>query len=161
MSRESERLRVKQALERSGYDWLFRFWGKTEDRNLDRIRADLKKFADEYRRRFGERPDPFDLLEVNPAKGAAFFHPDTLAASVDLKIAVWRILYGWEPVRVEFRYEAGKPTFLKVVLRPPYGHDEEEYASDHYADFRVLRHLGVGGVNDQLHLDGYYARSKL
>jgi hypothetical protein len=160
MSKASERLRIKQALEQTGNSWLFRFWGEAEAKNLEKIRLDLEEFAKEYQRRFGERPDPFELLQVNPWKGAAFFHVDTLSASVEMKVLVWRILLGCEIARVEFRYEAGKPSFVKVVLRPPYGQGEEEYTSRHFADFWVLRHFGTSGVNDQLHLAGYYARAK-
>ncbi len=77
-----------------------------------------------------------------------------------MKIVVWRILLGWEIERLEFKYEAGQPSLLKVTLRPPSGRGKEEYTSRHFADFRVLRHFGASGANDQLILSGYYAVPK-
>src|SRR5262249_36926182 len=121
MSKTSERLRLKNALQQAGNAWLFRFWGPDEGRNLDRIRRDLEEFCREYEQRFQERPDPFNLLETNPWKGTAFFHADTLIASVEMKIVVWRVLMGCEIARIEFKYEMGRPSLLRVTLRPPYG----------------------------------------
>jgi hypothetical protein len=157
MRKADRRERLKSALEKAGSGWVFRYWGNDTARNLDRVAADLDRFIQEYHRLFGERPDPYLLMEENPLKGAAFFQVDTLLASVEMKVMVWRILLGCEIAQVKWTYEAGKGSSLKVVLRPPYGGKEESYTGQQPADFRVLRHFGATGVDGQLILQGYYA----
>jgi hypothetical protein len=153
----STRDRLKEAIEKAGSAWIFRYWGSDVEKNVDHIAVDLDRFAREYQRRFKERPDPLELMDVNPLKGAAFFQIDTLMVSVEMKIMVWRILLGCEVARVEFKYEAGKPPKFSVTLCPPYGEKEEYYEGKQASDFRVLRHFGVTGVGNQLFLQGYYA----
>jgi hypothetical protein len=157
MATATIRGRLKEAIEKAGSAWIFRYWGNDVDKNLDRVAADLERFTREYHRRYRERPDPLELLEVNPLKGAAFFQIDTLMVSIEMKIMIWRILLGCEIAKVEFRYEAGKLPFFSVSLRPPYGDDEERFRGEKASDFRVLRHFGITGVEDQLFLQGYYA----
>lgn len=150
--------RLKEAISQSGNAWLFRFWGRAERQNLSKLRSEITEFMDEYERRFGQRPDPFDLLALTPWKGAAFFHVDTLAASLQIKIAVWRILAGFKIIRVDFRWQEGQSSNFQVVLRPPGGSQgsDETYESNHWADFRVLRHFGPSAVDQKLYLAGYY-----
>ena len=157
MSKASQRQRLRDALHEADSDWILSFWGKEQDKNLDRVLGDLDQFADEYAKRFRERPDPFKLLAENPLKGAAFFQIDTLRLSAEMKVMVWRILLGCEITRVEFRYAAGRKPTLRVTLRPPYGQGEEEYTGGEPTDFRILRHFGSSGADDQLFLEGYYA----
>jgi hypothetical protein len=156
MSKASVREKVRSALERAGSGWIFRYWGNDAEKNLDKVTADLDRFAREYHRRFGERPDPLTLVEENPWKGAVFFQIDTLLLSTEMKIMIWRLLLGCEITRVDFKYRAGREWSLSVALRTPYGGDEEVYAGQQPSDFRVLRHLGVTGVGDQVYLQGYY-----
>jgi hypothetical protein len=157
MNKARIRERLRGALQQTGGAWIFPFWAEDANANLDRLAADLEDFAQQYKQRFGERPDPFALLEENPLKGAAFFQIDTLLLSADMKIMVWRILLGCEIARVEFRYHAGAEPALLVVLQPPYGQRQERYEGQKAADFRVLRHFGTTGVNGKLFLQGYYA----
>jgi hypothetical protein len=157
LSKAAMRSQLKSILEKAGGGWVFRYWGNDADRNLDKIAVDLRKFVQEYHRRFGEKPDPLTLMEENPQKGVAFFHVDTLLVSVEMKIMIWRILLGCEIAKVEFKYEVGKPPVLSITLSPPYGVDKEHYASQQPADYRVLRHIGATAVNGQLFLQGYYA----
>ena len=153
----TERGRLKAALEKSGSDWVFRYWGAEAEKNLDRVSQEIERFLRAYRRRFGEKPDPYALLDSNPPKGAAFFQMDSLLVSVEMKIMIWRILLGCEIARVEFKYRVGQVPSLTVALVPPYGQGEEIYTGQQPSDFRVLRHLGVTGVEGQLFLQGYYA----
>src|SRR4051812_11832418 len=139
---------IREAFIESGSDWIFRFWGDNTDENFEKVRQDIDKFIREYKKRFGERPDPFHLLKVNPLKGTVFFQIDTFMVSVEMKIMMWRILLGCEILKVDFNYEAGKRPSFRVVLRPPYGGHEETYTGKDPGDFRVLRHFGISGVDD-------------
>jgi hypothetical protein len=147
---------VREAFVKSGSDWIFRFWGDETDKNLDKVRQDIDRFTREYKKRFGENPDPYHLLKVNPLKGAVFFQIDTFMVSVEMKIVIWRILLGCEIVKVHLSYESGKRFLFRITLRPPYGGQEETYIGKQPGDFRVLRHFGVSRVDDQLLLHGYF-----
>lgn len=151
-----DRATVRDALGKTGSGWLLSYWGQDADKHLDKIVAELKGFVQEYRRRFKETPDLFDLVEGNPAKAAAFFQLDTLMASREMKIMVWRLLLGGEIAELEFRYKAGADTSFRVQLVSPYG-EEETYQSEDASDLRVLRHVGLTGVGGQFALQGYYA----
>lgn len=156
MTKTKEIARLKEALEEAGSGWIFDFWGGDLDKNLDMVRRDIEDFAREYERRFGDRPDPYNLVQENASKAAAFFQIDTLMASVEMKIMIWRVLLGCEIASVEFGYEAGAKPSLVIQLRPPYGGKLEKYTGQP-SDFRVLRHFGVTHVNGELFLQGYYA----
>jgi hypothetical protein len=161
MTKATRRERLRLALQKSGSDWVFRYWGSEAERNLDRLAADLDQFVHHYRQRYGDRPDPVELLDSNPTKGAAFFQVDTLRASPEMKVLVWRLLLGYEITRLECHYRAGHSFRLKVTIRSPYGSNEESYESTDPSDFRILRHIGLIGVGDQTHLQGYYAARNL
>src|SRR5437899_13098459 len=117
MSATIDRTQVKKAIEDAGESWLFSYWGADSERHLDGVRAQLTEFLDEYERRFGERPDPFTLLQTDPYKGKAFFQNDTFMVSVEMKILIWRILLGGEIVGVNFEYEIFKQPRSCVTLR--------------------------------------------
>lgn len=151
-----DRVRVRAALEKTGSGWLLSYWGQDTDKHLDKIVAELRGFVQEYRRRFKETPDILGLVDVNPAKAAAFFQLDTLSASREMKIMIWRLLLGGDIVELAFRYKAGEPSSLRVCLVTPYG-EEETYQSEDASDFRILRHVGLTGVGEQSLLQGYYA----
>jgi len=150
------RIRLKRAIKEAGGEWILRVWGNERDSILDRISKDIDDFAKEYERLFGDKADPWELLKLNPTKAAAFFHMDTLSASVDMKVMVWRILLGCEIVEVRFDYQTGVASKLFIKLRAPNGQEPEEYESSLLRDFAVLRHLGTTVSGGKLVLQGYY-----
>jgi hypothetical protein len=156
MSAVADRARVRQALETAGNWWFLDHAGAQVDDLLDTLGQGIREFIDEYKRRFGEEPDPFGLVEANPVTGMAFFQVDTLRASVEMKIMVWRVLLGSDIDRIRMEYDAGGRFFLSIIIRTPYG-GSETYESSNGWDFRVLRHLGATAVNGRMMLQGYYA----
>jgi|SRR5579884_2108929 len=155
-ARTLDRATVRAALEKTGSGWLLSYWGQDADKQLDKLVAQLKDFAQEYRRRFKETPDLLELVDVNPAKAAAFFQLDTLMASRTMKVMIWRLLLGSEIAELEFRYKADEPASFRIRLVTPYG-EEETYQSNDASDFRILRHIGITGIGGQSTLQGYYA----
>ncbi len=151
-----DRAAVRAALDKTGNGWLLSYWGQDADKHLNKVVAELKSFVRAYRRRFKDTPDILGLVEVNPIKAAAFFQTDTLLASCEMKIMIWRLLLGSDISELEFRYRVGEPISFRIVLVTPYG-DEETYQSEDASDFRILRHIGVTGVGEQSLLQGYYA----
>jgi hypothetical protein len=159
MTKTGDTARLRQALEKTGNAWLFRFWGSEAEKALEGMRRTLAKFSREYSRRFPAegKPDPFHLLDVNPEKAAAFFQADTFDLSTEMQILVWRILnVGCEIASVEFSFASGRSPRLLVVLRSPSGR-KESYRGQGPADYRVLRHFGSFLLNNRLALEGYYA----
>src|SRR5205823_1752583 len=128
--------RLQEALEKSGNHSLLDFWGTTADRHLKKITSQLEAFAREYKRRFKDVPDFFGLLDTNTAKAAAFFQADTLLASREMKIMIWRILVGCEIKQIELKYKAGSGLFLQMKLGSPTGEDET-YTTRETSDCRV------------------------
>jgi len=147
---------VEGALQRARLEWLLAYWGADKGARLAQLARDISDFIEEYAARFKHRPDPFKLLDENPEKGKAFFQFDSLMASREAKIVIWRILLGCEIKQLHFDYDRRGDTRLKIQLLSPYG-EREEYESQHWADFRVLRHLGTMQANQRLRLEGYYA----
>src|SRR5438477_11872403 len=143
MSATIDRMQVKQALENAGGSWLFDYWGDDTERHLEGVGAQIAEFADEYERRFGERPDPFLLLQTDLYKGKAFFQSDTFMVSVEMKILIWRILMGGEIVRVKFDYEIFKQPHFSVILRTLSDEEDPPYVGTGIWDFKVLRHFGA------------------
>jgi hypothetical protein len=156
MSQPIRRDRLKSALEATGNAWGLQREGAWVEEGIARLEQELDEFAQAYQQRFGDRPDPFALLETDRYKGAAFFSPDTLRASVEMKIMIWRILLGSEILRIDFRYELRGATTLEVTLCGLTG-EKETYRSQVPFDFKVLRHIGATGINGNLILQGYYA----
>jgi len=157
MSTTADNSKVKHALESAGQSWIFSFWGENAEKNLDRIHGDIEKFRREYRKRFGESPDPYALLDDNPVKAAAFFQIDTLQSSIEMQIMIWRILLGCDIVGVDFHYRQGIPPTFTATLRPPYSDDSETYDGQSPGDVRVLRHFGFVSNSEQLFFQGYHA----
>jgi hypothetical protein len=147
---------VEDALHRAGLTWLVDYWGADKTEYLDETRQAISDFIDYYQHRFGQEPDPIRLMEENPIKGRAFFQFDTLMASPAMKAMAWRILEGCDVARIDLHYDREATLSLKVCLRTPDG-DNEEYSSNHWADFRVLRHFGTVKSENRLSIDGYYA----
>jgi len=157
----SDTQQLEKALVDAGHSRLIEYWGTGKTAFLTNIQKGLNSFVDEYAKRYADRPNPFLLLEENPIKGRAFFQFDTLSASVEMKIMVWRILLGYDVIKVDFHYDQNQEPVLSIQLRNPYavGQDEEyeEYRAKHWADFRVLRHLGTVKSDGRLRFEGYYA----
>jgi hypothetical protein len=163
MNDQEKRGRVRAALEDAGRGRVTSEPEQVADQRVDQTLRDVEEFVQEHLRRFGEQPDPYSLLQANPSKGKAFFHTDSLTASMEMKIMIWRILLGCEIMRVHFDYELGKKPDFTVVLRAPDG-SEEKYRGTGTWDFRVLRHMGAAGVRfgatgaqQGLVLQGFYA----
>jgi hypothetical protein len=153
MSASIDAAAVRTALEKTGQDKVLRLWSKDGDQKLRKIAAGLKEFVREYRRRFKETPDVLGLLDENELMARAFFHRDTLMASCEMKIMVWRLLMGGEIRAVDFRYRAGKRSAVRVqLLTSPPDWRKETYESADALDFRVLRHVGLAFDR----LQGYY-----
>jgi hypothetical protein len=148
--------RLRDSLVSLDATWNHWLRGPEGDRWLDQIANDLGAFAAEYARRFGERPDPLSLVESDPIRGKAFLQFDTLLASVEMKIMIWRVLQGADIRRVEFHYAADTDSQLSVTIRAP-GEGDETYHGIPFPDFKVLRHFGMMGRNGKLLLQGYYA----
>ena len=148
---------VEKALRKTGNDWIFGSWGEYKEKHLREISRDLSRFSKEYRKRFGETADPFLLLEENSPKGSAFFQFDTLRVSLEMKIAVWRILFGSEIRKIDFQYETGKAASFSITLDSPKQMKAETYRGSSPQDFRILRHLGIVYIGDELQLQGYFA----
>lgn len=147
---------VRIALEKTGQDLVLRLWSKDVGQQLRKIAAGLKEFVHEYRRRFNETPDILGLIDENMLMAKAFFHRDTLMASCEMKIMVWRLLMGGEITAVDFKYRAGKRNTVRVQILSHLDWRKERYESTDILDFRVLRHLGLAGEPGQGSLQGYY-----
>jgi hypothetical protein len=152
--------RLKKAIASTGGSWLLDLWDPDPQAELKFLETGLEEFVREYQQRFGDRPDPFALLESNPTKATAFFHMDTLMLSTEMKIMVWRILLGCEIIQVDLQYRADLEPSLLVVLRPPYGKTEERYRSNRGLDYQVFRHFGMAGIFSKFILQGYYAGTR-
>ena len=137
--------RSKNILDAPGWDHYFAKWADS-----------LNSFIEAYRQRFGEVPDPIGLLSSSPAKGAAFWELDTLRLSVQMKIAVWRILSGLEIVAVNLEVEPER-FHLSIRLGIWFGNSDEHYDSLNSEDIRLLRHFGTIEMGDKTRFQGYYA----
>jgi hypothetical protein len=153
--------RLRKALERTGNTWLLKYWGRESEKQLKKLGKNLEEFQRNYATRFKETPDVFGLVEDNPTKAAAFFQLDTLYASSEMKILIWRLLLGAEIDQIELKYKSGTGKMsLRIILSAPFdveGIQKEEYETSNTTDYRVLRHFGLTGVNGHFELQGYYA----
>jgi len=159
MTAVADKTRLKEALEKSGSGWIFGYWGEEAEKHLKKLAADLGSFQREYKRRFKETPDVFALVDVNPPKAAAFFHLDSLRASREMKILIWRLMLGADIEQIDLKYKAGKVFALRITLIAPCDveeEDKEEYVTTSTSDFRVLRHFGLIGVEGGFEIQGYY-----
>lgn len=149
---------LRDSLEKSGSGWLLGYWGAEATTRLTQLASELDEFVAEYERRFGEAISPVELLRANPDQGRAFFQPDTLASSLEMKLMVYRILMGLEIVALEFHHEREGNTSLTVTLENPFDDPKrvEVYHGQGF-DFRVLRRFGAVEINGRFQLQGYYA----
>lgn len=156
MTSTIDRNQLENVLRDAGLEWLVKYWGNRKDEHLETTVQGLEEFAEEYNRRFGERPDPLTLVQKNRDKGKAFFQLDTLLLSPQFKVAVWRILLGCEVAELEVKYTQNSGSSIQLTLRTPHG-EQEKYESHYWHDFRVLRHFGLTGINERPLLQGYFA----
>jgi hypothetical protein len=149
---------VGQAFQETGSGWVLRF--DDRDAILAQAAREIDEFIAAYRERFGETPDPFALLEANPAKAAAFFQTFTGAAiSIEMRLMIWMVIHGAEFVELHFAYRGPGVAEIRVVILPPGGRqtEPEVFKSADLWDFQVLRHIGLLAVDGVPILDGYYA----
>jgi hypothetical protein len=164
MATKSERERVEDAFRRTGCGWILEAADhelavhRERDSLLDAVTLEIEEFRKEYYVRFGERPDPFDLLRENEEKAVAFFQSFTgPPMSVDARIVIWRLLIGFELLSLELNYKKRQGFQVRFVVGARHGTPDKEYTTDNPWDFSILRHLGMYTVSGKLVLDGYYA----
>jgi hypothetical protein len=146
---------LRHILEASDATWKHALSEPVGEQWLTNVAERLDAFAAEYERRFGNRPDPLRAFSADPVDVAAFFQIDTVTASIEIMIMVWRVLSGCELERIDFNYVKDRAWHLKVELRTPDG-GREAYQGTEPFDFKVLRHFGVSASNGRLLLLGYY-----
>ena len=146
---------VADAFRRTGSGWILD--DPQRDRILAGVAREIDEFVASYRQRFHDTPQPFDLVERNVTKATAFFQAFVGPPhSIEVRMMIWRVLVGADIVSVRFDYTRGAPPQLAIVTATPYG-ERDEFRSDNLWDFRVMRHIGILGVDGQAILDGYYA----
>ncbi|MBI3463562.1 MAG: hypothetical protein HY000_10965 [Planctomycetes bacterium] len=148
-------LQIQEVLDKNPY-WSHVFWlrgGATE--TVQGIAAEIGAFQDEYFRRFGERPDPIALVKSDYKKGAVFFDPVTVDASLSFKVMIWRILIGCHILGVNFSYQRRGQSSLEITLRSFDGH-LEPYHAEKWWDYHVLQHISIKAINNELFLGGFY-----
>jgi|SRR5579864_3810260 len=145
--------RLREAIRVIGSGWLADVPENLQVQMLEDFCRGLNEFVEQYSLRFKETPDPFALRD--PLKGRAFFDFDTLRASTNIKILIWRILLGYEIGRVHLDYDSESETKLTFWLQTPEG--DEEYSGVPFQDFPVLRHFGILTANGRFLLQGFYA----
>lgn len=151
----TDREALKDAINRTGRERELALPGG--DAVLDRWCAGLDEFVAHYQQRFGDVVDPFAWWGANPAKARAFFEPDTLSLSSEMKAAVWRMLLGFDIRKVELVYQLSAASVLRVELSAPGSDHAEVFESHTPEDAKLLRHLGSIRVNGQFQLQGYHA----
>ena len=150
-----DREKLKEAITRTGRGRELSITGA--DAVLDRWQISLDAFVTYYANRFNETVNPFDWWQANPTKARAFFEPDTLSLSAEMKAAVWRILLGFDIRKVELVYQASAPSLVRLELSAPHDSGTETFESTAPEDAKLLRHLGSIRVNGQFQLQGYHA----
>ena len=124
------------------------------------MQQELGKFIRCYREYFPteDSPDPLAMAEENPTKAAAFFHPETLVLSAEMRVMAWRLLHGDEIQYLHFNYEVGKPHEFRIGLHSFSGKTVEYHSSEWFNVF-ALRHFGIAVHKGLLALRGYYTNS--
>ena len=159
MNHQSSLSDLRKAIDETGNGWWLDELGEDSDSVLGVLALEIELFRASYGQRFGEEADPYSLIKANPLKARAFFQPDTLRLTTEMKIAVWRIMRGCEVQRIDFHFDADadEVASLTLTLRPPHGPDEE-YKGFPFRDYCMLRHLGMTfGRKNNLAFNGYYS----
>jgi hypothetical protein len=146
---------VAEALEGTGCGWVLT--DPQKDRILTGVAREIDEFVAAYAHRFHVTPEPFNLLQDNPTKAAAFFQAFVGPPhSLDIRLLIWHLLAGAEIVSVHFAYERRGESRLVVRTETPY-EEPAQFVSNDVWDFRVFRHIGLLGIDNHAILDGYYA----
>ena len=147
---------IAAAFQKAGCGWILKFGD--HKRILTGVAKDVDEFIEEYRDRFGESPDPFGLLEKNPLKGSAFFQCLAGARlSLEIRLAIWRILLGAEIGSLSLEYRRADIFDLRITLELPYDGKPEDYHGSQLGDFQMLRHLGTLTIDGKPVFEGFYA----
>lgn len=155
MSTPTEPAEVERAFMETGNGWILNMAGRGAI--LKQVAREIDEFIIEYKRRFGNPPDPFALLDENPVKAAGFFELYTNPPiSMDMRVAVWQLIHGADIHSVQFAYDRDRGTELVIKLTSGRRRTLEEYRGDSLADFVVIKHIGVLTLNGREVLDGYY-----
>jgi hypothetical protein len=152
-------LRVQDALQRTDCGWILEDIEETErEELLATIAREIEVFREEYDKRFGHRPNPFELLDEMGERAIAFFQSFIgPPLSLDIRIAIWRLLVGCEIRSLEIRYRKKDSFEVRIIVGQRHEPPDPDYVTSNPWDFIVLRHMGVMTVNGKLVLDGYYA----
>ena len=128
---------------------------------LQEVAKNMDDFRNEYERRFGDVPDPFEFLKENPEKGASFIQ--WIAGeklSTDVTILIWRILAGAEILSVNYQYAKDNKSILVIELEPlPEIRScvgPEIYRSENAADFHLLAEFRMLLFNHKPYLVGSF-----
>ncbi|HEV3164274.1 MAG TPA: hypothetical protein VGZ22_09610, partial [Isosphaeraceae bacterium] len=127
MSTPTTRETLLKAIADTGGTWLSSYSEELQAQMLQGYIRNIDEFRAEYQRRFREYPDPFALLKEYPHRAKAFFHHDTLHTSSEIKIMIWRILFGCEIKRIHLDYNSEGDTELTFWVQQPPDGDEEKY----------------------------------
>jgi hypothetical protein len=153
MPNSTDRADVERAFRATGNGWILEM--VEPGPLMAQVAIEIDEFIAEYNRRFGQAPDPFALVDQNPDKAAAFFELYTNPpVSMDMRIAVWRLIHGADIQSVRFVYERDEETELGITLKTECG--MEEYRGSSLGDFEIIRHFGMLTHNGKEILDGYY-----
>lgn len=163
MSTATNVAQVQDAFQRTGCAWILEDVEDSErEELLAAVTREIEEFRDEYERRFGLRPDPFELLTENSEKATAFFQAFTgPPLSLSIRIAVWRLLFGCEIRSLDVSYRKKASFEARIVIGPRHEQADPEYMTTNPWDFVILRHLGIMTISGKLVLDGYYALTDL
>lgn len=156
----TELTELQKVLEQVSPIWSHTFWLRGgAEQTVTAILAGIQEFQEEYFRRFGEKPDPYSLLRSDWKKGAVFFDPVAVDASLNFKVMIWRILIGCPILKVNFSYQRRGQTrgesSLKITLRS-FEDKTEDYEAEKWWDYHVLQHISIKAINDELFLGGFY-----
>jgi hypothetical protein len=159
MPRHTSTEAVERAFDATGCGWILEM--SARESILKQVALELDEFIEEYTRRFNQAPDPFGLIDENPQKAAAFFETFTNPPiSLEMRLAVWRLIIGAdiEAVRFDYRKGQGLEFVIQLAFRRS---DPELYRGESLWDFEVLRHIGILSVDGKPILDGYYASNPI
>lgn len=159
MSNPTDPADVERAFRSTGSNWIL--YGIEPGPLLAQVAIEIDEFIDEYNRRFHQAPDPFALVDKNRDKAAAFFELYTNPpVSMDMRIAVWRLIHGADIQSVRFVYERNGETELVLTLTTGRQRGAEEYRGSSLGDIEIIRHFGRLTIDGKEILDGYYASER-
>jgi hypothetical protein len=161
MNLPTDLARIEDAFNRTDCAWVLDYPEPTDsgrEKLLIAVAKEIDEFRQSYHERFGDWPDPFQLVTDNREKATAFFEIFSgPPLSTNMRVLIWRLLEGLEIRTINWQYEKKRQFFCAKFVIGRRGGDDEVYETEHPWDFTVLRHLGMLTVSGALVLDGYYA----